>query len=361
MTKQCPFKLANPPDPPLPPPPPPTGSLYVTDYGAEGDGETDDLEAIWDCIDAAVVAGKGVYFPAGTYLISNGINIPSGSTYDNLIIHGASLSTAKILMDTKSANEYMLQFHNHSGIEVWDLTFTTPAVTYPSYVMGIACTGNQDSAIKRVKIENTDYGIKMGSGTQAYNWVIEDLETENIGCLSLQPINVSNSTFTRLTLDNQMDTGTGMCIYVERECHNLTFVDVTCTGGSRNCIQLYNGYGTNPSDNITFTNTVLDNRGSPKYPLIVDEMFSDVTFTDTIVMGNAVDEPCIKLWGNRVVFNGLQGTSGNALISGTCVDCSIDGTRGGVLSAPWGTYDGSTYGTQIGTATGCTITHMTRV
>lgn len=357
----CPFKKST-YVPPPPPPPPLEGMLSVMDYGAHGDGLTDDLDHIWDCIDAAVAADKGVYFPAGTYLISSTISIPTGdSSYNGLLFRGATMATSKIKMATKAANTYMLVANNLDSFHVWDLTFTTTAVTYPSYVMGIAATGMQNSSVKRVRIENCDYGFKMGSGNQAYNWVVEDFETSNIGCLSLQPINISNSTFTRLTLDNQMDTGVGMCIYVERECHYLTFTDVTCTGGSRNCIQLYNGYGTNPSDHIYFTNTILDNRGSPKYPLMVDEMFSDCTFTDTICYGNAVDEPCIKLWGNRIVFNGLQATSGSMMISGTCVDCSIDGTRNGALSAPWGTYDGSTYGTQIGTATGCTITRMTRV
>lgn len=46
--------------------------INVTDYGAKGDGTSDDTNAINDAITAAA-AGRIVYFPAGTYLISSEI------------------------------------------------------------------------------------------------------------------------------------------------------------------------------------------------------------------------------------------------------------------------------------------------
>ena len=48
-----------------------TSSLNVKDYGAVGDGVSDDRQAIQDTIDAAAkgLGGGKVYFPEGTYLV----------------------------------------------------------------------------------------------------------------------------------------------------------------------------------------------------------------------------------------------------------------------------------------------------
>jgi hypothetical protein len=52
----------------------------VHDHGAVGDGITNDGAAIQRAIDAARTSGKLVYFPSGTYIISQQINLYSGIT-----------------------------------------------------------------------------------------------------------------------------------------------------------------------------------------------------------------------------------------------------------------------------------------
>ena len=52
----------------------------VTDYGATGDGTTDDTDAVQDAIDAAYAAGGGVvFFPAGVYVIGGALQDTSRS------------------------------------------------------------------------------------------------------------------------------------------------------------------------------------------------------------------------------------------------------------------------------------------
>lgn len=58
-----------------------TGAPFnVLDYGAVGDGVTNDAPAIQDAIDAAEVLGGVVYLPANTYLMSAGVTVPSNVT-----------------------------------------------------------------------------------------------------------------------------------------------------------------------------------------------------------------------------------------------------------------------------------------
>lgn len=73
---------------PLPPTPTATPSpssskfaLNVQDFGAIGDGKTDDTQAIQSTVNAAVAAGGGaVYVPAGIYLVSASIEMFSHTT-----------------------------------------------------------------------------------------------------------------------------------------------------------------------------------------------------------------------------------------------------------------------------------------
>jgi hypothetical protein len=62
------------------PPSVPANSLSLTNYGAPGDGVTDCTAALQNCIAAAQAQGKTVWMPAGTYLITGTINLPSNTT-----------------------------------------------------------------------------------------------------------------------------------------------------------------------------------------------------------------------------------------------------------------------------------------
>lgn len=56
------------------------GWLNVRDYGAVGNGVTDDTAAIQDAIDAAAAAGGGtVFFPAGMYIVGGALQDVSGA------------------------------------------------------------------------------------------------------------------------------------------------------------------------------------------------------------------------------------------------------------------------------------------
>jgi hypothetical protein len=57
-----------------------TGILSVADFGARGDGITDDSRAIQAAIDAAQVASGRLVFPPGKYLVRTGLRVTSAVT-----------------------------------------------------------------------------------------------------------------------------------------------------------------------------------------------------------------------------------------------------------------------------------------
>lgn len=59
----------------------PATVFNVKDYGATGDGTTDDFDAITGAITAATDSGGVVYFPEGTYLTKSAIQLVANLTY----------------------------------------------------------------------------------------------------------------------------------------------------------------------------------------------------------------------------------------------------------------------------------------
>jgi hypothetical protein len=86
------------------------GSLFVNvkDFGAIGDGVTDDTAAIQVALDSVRVSASGrngalVFFPAGTYLISNSIK-----TYANVMIMGVGRRGSTLLLKAGSTADAMI-------------------------------------------------------------------------------------------------------------------------------------------------------------------------------------------------------------------------------------------------------------
>ncbi len=92
--------------------PTPPGWQDVTDYGAIGDGSTDDTTAINDAIDAANDAGGGVvYFPPGTYKVTAQLTTPGA----NVWIRGCSIDSAIIDSYVTDTLIYLSEQNNQNG------------------------------------------------------------------------------------------------------------------------------------------------------------------------------------------------------------------------------------------------------
>lgn len=136
--------------------------VSVKDFGAVGDGIVNDTAAI----QAAVNTGKHVYIPAGTYYITNGINISTPGQ----MISGDGRNQSKLKVTSAfnlSANGVLWFSGGEPGPELSSIAinFTQPDTAsrasltlYPPAIYAVDCPR---FTVSDVKITNAMYGIDM--------------------------------------------------------------------------------------------------------------------------------------------------------------------------------------------------------
>lgn len=126
--------------------PPPT--VYdVTTYGAQGDGTTDDTNAIQAAIDAANSRGGGtIVFPAGVFRITRGLTI-----YSRIVFRGAGLGTTII---KKSAGGGRFPILRSPGYD--------PSSSDPVEI--------NNWSLQNITLDGNKAGGALGNGVQAYGY-----------------------------------------------------------------------------------------------------------------------------------------------------------------------------------------------
>ena len=189
--------------------------ISVMDFGATGDGTTDDTTAI----QLAITAGGAVYFPAGTYIISAALVIASNGTH----LFGAGNGVSIIKAKDGVAFEYMLTANALSDIGIhdltWDMNQANRATALQAAVMrscGPVFTSCTDTITENCAFKNS-----LGSGSVpgvGFGLGGTGLRNKVIGCTALDcgiPSYASDGFYTSgtqtlivgCTAKNCLDTG----------------------------------------------------------------------------------------------------------------------------------------------------------
>ena len=139
--------------------------VVVTDFGATGDGVTDDTAAInralyqLYCVQNNTQTRRGLFFPAGTYIVTDSINVPSFAKLYGEGLEGSIISfnvqnwasniayASGVLIYYSASSTYYRSVASvpATGIAITNTAYWT-ATTLPTYVMRTADSMQQTGA-----------------------------------------------------------------------------------------------------------------------------------------------------------------------------------------------------------------------
>lgn len=128
-----------------------SGIINVKNYGAKGDGVTDDTAGVQAALNAAA-GGGDVWFPAGTYFLASAVSL---SPTQNVHVHGAGTGVSILKC---SSSGIAIALPSNSCVTVSDLTFARAATG--SANTGLSIISPDQSATCRM------YNLEFGNQAQ---------------------------------------------------------------------------------------------------------------------------------------------------------------------------------------------------
>lgn len=333
---------------------PAAATFNVLDYGAAGNGTTNDAPAINKAIAAANAAGGGdVLFPADKYLAAGSIHMMSNVTLD--LESGSTILGAASGYDPPEANPYdAYQDFGHSHFHdamIWgeDLTnigfIGSGTITGNGhFITGTPKSGQADKIISLVGINGlTISGITLKDGGH-FAMLIDDCNDVTSNDLTISTasdrdgwnnVNVTNETITNITIassDDALSFKSDYALGKVLPSGNVTVTGARLSSTSANGI-MFGSETCGDFSGYTFTNIMITEAGKSGLGMVSEDgaKISDVTFDGVTMSGT--QGPIFEKVGSRLRCGGSP-TTGS--ISDIHYE-NISGTGAGAYSATlWG-------------------------
>ena len=209
--------------------------------GATGNGTTDDTNAIQSCLDAANSADpkKGVYFPAGTYLVGAALAPPSG-----VDMRGVGNTSIIYRADPGSQTSFgVIDFLSKSNITVSYLRVKSDMATYASASTMLNIGGSSGITLDHLTIDTCFYAIEIYdyNATDCANITVSNCTVSNC-VFPTHVVHASNVLFSHCDIDQLTDTELAWPGGAEGRIPHHLYIDHTVDGFRAEHCTLRDGY-----------------------------------------------------------------------------------------------------------------------
>jgi hypothetical protein len=241
------------------------GVLNVKDFGAKGDGVTDDTAAIQALLNAHPNGQRIIYLPNGTYLVSGTLTWPAGTPgkgddYKNTILQGQSEHGVIIKLQDRAAgftNELFPKAviftgpapAQRFGNSIRNLTVDTGSGN--SGAIGVQFNASNQGSVRHVTIQSGDElgvnGLDMNFADEIGPLLINGVTVKGFKYGIRTGYRVNSQTLENITLQDQREYGfynTGQVINIRGLYSNNSVTAIYNAGGRMTVIDsILNGTG----------------------------------------------------------------------------------------------------------------------
>lgn len=262
----------------------------VQNFGAKGDGITDDTAAIQSAIDAAAAAGGGqVYMPTGTYIVSGGEEPSDGCLMlkSNVYLYGDGMGATTVKVADGSDTKITGVIRSAYGEETHDFG-----------VSNLTIDGNRDSTTG--KIDGWFNGYIPGEAGYDSNVTLDSVEIKDCSGYGFDP----HEQTVNMVIKNSVSHGNGLDGFVADFLSNSTFENNVAYDNDRHGFNIVTStHDFTLTNNVAYSNGgngIVVQRGSEDIPSP-----SNITITGGEVYGNGAEGVLIKL-SSEVTVSGVD-------------------------------------------------------